>query len=97
VTDVALAETAHVLRSVYQKRREEIIDRLLDFIERPNVSVYGLDNKRVQSALFFCRPSNRVSIPDALIWAAARTAGDATVFTFDERFLDEGITIKRRP
>jgi predicted nucleic acid-binding protein len=96
VTDVALAETAHVLRTVYRKPTEEVIDRLLDFFDRPNILVYGLDTGRVQDALFFCRPSNRVSIPDALIWAAARSSSDGTVYTFDGRFLAEGINVKNQ-
>ena len=37
-----------------------------------------------------CRPSGRVSFADALVWAAARSQTDASVYSLDERFPDEG-------
>jgi hypothetical protein len=44
-----------------------------------------------------CRDSGRVSIPDALIWAAARSAGNTPVYTLDRRFPADGIEVLHAP
>lgn len=46
-------------------------------------------------ALLLCRPSGQVSFADALVWAAARSQANAAVYSLDERFPDEGITVLR--
>ena len=83
---VALAETAHVLRSVYGVDRGHVIDVLAKLLSMPHISLDGLDTAAVVAALEWCRPSTRVSIPDVLIWAAACLQIPAEVYTFDERF-----------
>jgi len=95
ITDVVLAGTAHVLRRLYGLTREEIVDLLLDLVRRRNVSVHSLDKAVVATALLLCRPSGRVSIPDALIWTAARCSAPAIVYTFDEQFPVEGVDIRQ--
>ena len=45
--------------------------------------------------LLLCRPSSKVTVPDALLWAAARDAGQGVVYTFDRRFHAEGIEVRR--
>lgn len=86
ISEVALAETAHVLRSAYQVPREPLVDALVDLINRKNVRVRGISRERAVAALRLCLPSGRVSIPDALIWAAAVEDEAEFVHTFDQRF-----------
>ncbi|MGE0688700.1 MAG: PIN domain-containing protein [Dehalococcoidia bacterium] len=95
VTDVVLAEAAFVLRSFYRVQREELVDSLVDFLSRHNLNVFRLRKDSVIEALELCRPSNRVSVADALIWAAARNEQDSVIYTLDRRFPTEGVTLKR--
>ena len=95
VSDVALVETAHVLRSVYKLSREIIVDALLDFLSRENIFVPGLERALVLQALLLCRPSGRVSFADALVWAAARSSRIDVVYSFDERFPGDAIRVRR--
>ena len=94
---VALAETAFVLRSVYRLPRESIVDRLLEFVKRENIDTYGLDKAYLIQGLLMCRPSGRVSIGDALIWAEARSGDDNVVYSFDRRFPSDGIEVRTSP
>ena len=103
ITDIALVETAYVLTSVYGIEREVVVDHLIGLLRRENIRPHGFDVDRgvhhlpkglAIEALRRCRPSNRISFADALIWAAARADG-AAVFTLDERFPNEGIAILR--
>ena len=93
VTDVVLTEVAHVLRAVYLVPREEIIDHLVALLGKENLSPLGLARDTVIQGLMFCRPSGRVSVPDAMTWAAARSSGIGAVYTFDQRFPSEGIDV----
>src|ERR1700724_2464918 len=68
VTEVALLEAAFVLRGQYGLSREEIVDVLLEFVQKENIRVHNLDRSVVIEALQLCRPSNRVSFGDAMIW-----------------------------
>lgn len=95
VTDVVLAETAHVLASVYEVPRDEIVDHLIAFIRKRNITPFGLDKNLVIQGLLLCRPSGRVSVADAMIWTAARSSGHGTVYSFDKRFPHDGINIRR--
>ncbi len=96
VSAVALTETAFVLRSVYQVSRETIVDSLIALVERDNISTYAMDKSLVLRGLEMCRPSGRVSIADAMIWAAARTARASAIYTFDQRFPSDGIELLQR-
>lgn len=95
ISDVALVETAHVLRTLYGLRREEVLDLLTSFLQKENISVQFLDRGTVITALLLCRPSGRVSIPDALIWAAARQAGAEAIYSFDDRFPAQDVEVRR--
>ena len=95
ITDVVLNETAYVLRNRYAVGREGIVDLLIGFVRKANVSVYGMDKSFVLQGLRMCRPSGRVSFADAMVWAAARSAGAEVVYTFDRRFPGEGIEVRR--
>lgn len=96
VTDVVLTEVAFVLRSVYNVPREDIIDTLVLFVQRRNIVVFGLAKELVIQGLLLCRPSGRISLPDALIWVAARSASPdaAVIYSFDKRFPAEGIELR---
>ena len=95
ITDVVLNETAYVLRNRYAVGREGIVDQLMDFVHKPNILIYGLDKDLVIQGLMMCRPSGRVSFGDAMVWAAARSAGAGVVYTFDRRFPSVGIDVRR--
>ena len=92
VSDVAIAEVAHVLMSTYGVARERVVDQLMALLQRDNVDMLHLPKELAIGALAKCRPSGRVSIPDALIWTAAR-AEDLPVYTLDRRFPAGGITV----
>jgi predicted nucleic acid-binding protein len=95
ITETALVETACVLLRTYRLARAEIVDLLIDLLQRQNVSVHPLDKRLVITALLLCRPSGRVSFGDALIWAAARHAGPSTVYSFDRRFPADGLEVRQ--
>jgi predicted nucleic acid-binding protein len=94
---VVIAEVAHVLRSVYSVKRSDIADQLLDLIQRANVRALDLDRGVVIDALLMCRESGRVSFPDALVWAAARSSGIRVVYSLDRRFPSDGIEVRDAP
>ena len=92
---VVFTETAYVLASQYQFSRERAIDGLISLVLRDNTSVYSMDKDLVLQALRMCRPSGRVSVADAMIWAAARSSGARVIYTFDRRFPSEGIELRQ--
>jgi predicted nucleic acid-binding protein len=93
VTDFVIAETAFVLDSVYGVPRARLVDGLIELLQRRSIGVLHLDKGAVLQGLFLCRPSNRVSFADAMVWAAARSAGADVVYSFDERFPREGVAV----
>ena len=95
VTPVVVAETAHVLMSVYQVPRAEVVDHLIELMLKENINSHAIDEDQVIQGLLLCRPSGRVSVPDALIWAEARSAGAQVVYTFDEAFPSQGLEVRR--
>ncbi len=96
VTDVVVVETAYVLTSVYRVPRNVVVDHLIAFLQKENVSVFTLDKGLVLQALIMCRPSGRVSFADAMIWAAARSARAGVVYSLDERFPEDDLEVRRR-
>jgi predicted nucleic-acid-binding protein len=97
LTDVVLTETLYVLTSVYRIPREIVVDRVIGLVSKKNIVVYALDKDTVIHGLLMCRRSGRVSISDAMIWAAARSAGATRIFTFDQRFPSEGVELREAP
>ena len=97
LTDGTIAEIAHVLTRVYHVPRAAVVDELIALIRRPNIRLHGLDLPLTIQALAYCRPSARVSFADALLWAAARTAGVGVVYTFDDRFPADDLALRREP
>jgi predicted nucleic acid-binding protein len=94
LTDVVLAETAYVLTSVYQVSRGVVVDHLIAFLQKENVSPFALDKGLVLQALLLCKPSGRVSFADAMVWAAARSSGNRVVYSLDERFPNDGLEVR---
>ena len=95
VTDVVLAETAYVLTTVYRVARAIVVDHLTAFLQKENISPFALDKGVVLQALLLCRPSARVSFADAMVWAAARSAGSRVVYSLDQRFPEDGVEVRR--
>ncbi len=93
VTDVVIVETAYVLQSVYRVPRTAIVDSLMALLRKANLHTFRLQKDLVLSALLLCRPSGRVSFADALVWAAARSQVGAAVYSLDQRFPTEAITV----
>lgn len=93
VTDVVVAETAYVLTAVYRVSRDVVVDHLIAFLQKENVSIFALDKGLVLQGLLLCRPSGRVSFADAMVWAAARSSGSKIVYSLDERFPGNGLEI----
>lgn len=94
ITDVVLAETAYVLTSVYQVLRDIVVDHLIAFVQKENISPFALDKGVVLQALLLCKPSGRVSFADAMVWAAARSAGIHLIYTLDARFPSDGLQLR---
>ena len=97
VTDVVIAETAFVLTTVYRIPRKTVVDALVDLLQKHNLGVLRLDKGAVLQGLLLCRPSNRVSFADAMVWSAARSARAEAIFSFDERFPREGVLVHADP
>lgn len=95
ITDVVVAETAYVLTSVYQVSRDVVVDHLVAFLQKENISPFGLDKGLVLHGLLLCRPSGRISFADAMVWAAARSSGTKVVYSMDERFPSDGLEVRR--
>ena len=95
ITGVALAETGHVLMTAYHIEREDVADHLIEFVRKTNIQTYAIDKNLVVRGLDMCRPSARVSFADALIWAAARSAGAEAVYSFDQRFPKDGLEVRQ--
>jgi predicted nucleic acid-binding protein len=97
LTDAVLAETFYVIVSYYEVPREVAIDQLVTFLRRRNIETYPVDKGLAIEALLLCRPSARVSMVDALLWATARGAPEPIVHTLDERFPPDGIEVRIPP
>lgn len=97
VIGVVLVEAGHVLRSEYLIPRENVVDYLMEFVQKANIRTYGTDKSLVLQGLLMCRTSGRVSVADASIWAAARSSGSNVVYSFDQRFPIDGLEVRQTP
>jgi hypothetical protein len=66
----------------------------MDLVQKENVQPRGADRATLVYALTLCRPSGRVSIPDALLWAEARSSGAGAIYSFDQAFPSTGIEVR---
>jgi predicted nucleic acid-binding protein len=96
VTDVVLAETAYVLTSVYGISRSVVVDHLIAFLQRENISPFALEKGVVLQALLLCKPSGRVSFADAMVWAAARSSESKVVYSLDERLPEDDLEVRQQ-
>jgi predicted nucleic-acid-binding protein len=92
---VVLAESAYVLTNVYRVPRSAVVESLIALVQKANLAVHGLDKGLVLQALLMCKPSGRVSFADAMLWAVARSASAEAVYSFDERFPEDGVDLRR--
>ena len=95
VTATSLVEAFFVLLRVAGIPRVEVVRGLIEFIQRDNIFTYAVDKDFLSRGLEMTLPSGRVSIGDALIWATVRTAGNGAIYSFDQRFPEEGIRVLR--
>ncbi len=61
----------------------------------PVRGVLGIDKTLVASSLLLCRPPGCVNYAEALINADARAHAPDLLYTFDERFPSEGLTLRQ--
>ena len=94
ITGEVVAEAAYMLTSVYQLPRDLVVDHLSAFLRKRNVTPYALDKALLLQGLLLCR-SGRVSFTDAMVWAAARTAGADVVYSLEEMFPVDGLEVRR--
>ncbi len=92
---LTLAEVGYVLTRVYRLERATVVDALISLLDRENVQVHEIETDLAIQALRLCRPSGRVNFADALLWALARAAAPARVWSFDERFPADGIELRQ--
>jgi predicted nucleic acid-binding protein len=92
---VTLAEVGLVLTKFYKVDRARAVDALIDFLNRENIGTHEIRTELAIQALQLCRPSGRVNFADALLWAVARAAPLARVWTFDEKFPKDGIKVQQ--
>jgi predicted nucleic acid-binding protein len=94
VSPVALAECAHVLRTLYDIDQRDIIDSLIALIQRENVRVLGLRVDLLVEMLVRARGLPGRPIPDAMIVAAAVAADALPLATFDRDQRRYGIPVR---
>jgi predicted nucleic-acid-binding protein len=101
ISVLILAEIGFVLTRVYRIDREQVVDTLINLLNRENIETHEVEVDLAIQALRLCRPSGRVNYADALLWAVARAAAPASggnpsrVWSFDERFPADGIELRQ--
>ena len=93
VSIVALAASAHVLRTQYNVAGSDIIDSLIGFIQRENVRVLGLRTDMLVEMLVRARTMPGRPIPDAMIVASSISADAIPLATFDQGQSRYGIAV----
>ncbi|NQW22598.1 MAG: PIN domain-containing protein [SAR202 cluster bacterium] len=94
ITSEVVAEAAYMLTSVYQLPRALVVDHISAFLRKRNVTPYALDKGLLLQGLLLCR-SGQVSFTDAMVWAAARTAGADVAYSLEEMFPGDGLEVRR--
>jgi predicted nucleic acid-binding protein len=91
LSEMVVLETAYVLTSFYRVPRSQVVDALLDLVQRSNLRLANLAKPRALAALSMCRDSARCSFTDALLWAQALDSGAERLYSFDRKFPAEGL------
>lgn len=94
ISPVALAESAHVLRTQYGVEQADIIDSLIGLAQRENVRILGGRTETVVEMLVRARTLPGRPISDALIVAAALDAGAVPLSTFDREQGRYGVAVR---
>ncbi len=84
VSAIALAECAHVLRTQYGVDQRDIIDSLIDLVQRANIRIVDAHADQLVEMLVRARSMPGRPIPDAMIVAALTAAGAVPIATFDQ-------------
>ena len=90
---VALAECAHVLWTQYDVSQRDIIDSLIELVQRANVVVLGVRSDVLVAMLVRARNRPGRPIPDAMIVAAILGADAVPLATFDRDQRRYGISV----
>ena len=93
LSEMVVLETAYVLTSFYRVPRAQVVDALLDLVQRSNLRWANLAKPRALAALSMCRDSARCSFTDALLWAQALDSGADRLYSFDLEFPAEGLLV----
>jgi predicted nucleic acid-binding protein len=80
---IALAECAHVLRTQYGIGQRDIIDSLIDLVQRQNVHILGLRTDVLVEMLVRARGLPGRPIPDAMLVAVSVASDALPLATFD--------------
>ena len=91
VPDIIVAETVHVLESVYELSRNEVAAFVRSVIAYPSIRT---QNPALLAKAFDIYQDHRIDFPEAYLAAAAETSGAGTVASFD-RAVDRVPTITR--
>lgn len=97
ISSVILSEVWYVLRGEYGRTREEVLNVLLEFLQRENVSVLDVRKELVLVSLGKALDSAKLSFGDALILAQMRSADVRELYSFDKDFRDPAIVVHDRP
>jgi predicted nucleic acid-binding protein len=95
ISIVTLAEIAYVLTGVAGISRADAVDAMAELLNRENIETHEVETDIAIRALRLCRSSGQVNFGDAMLWAVARTAERARVWTFDEHFPAGEIEVRR--
>lgn len=95
ITEGAITDSGFVLTKRYSLPRESVVDALISLPRRDNVTVVNVNKELVAAGLSLRRPSGRVSFADAMLWATARSTEVRTIYTFDARFPEQDVAVKR--
>ena len=94
VSPVALVECAHVLRTQYGVEQRDILDSLINLVQRANVRVLGMRTDVLVGVLVRARQLPGRPIAGALIVAASLAADALPLATFDRDQARYGVAIR---
>jgi predicted nucleic acid-binding protein len=94
ISQVALAESANVLRTQYGVAQTDIIDGLIGLVQRQNVRVLGLRTEVLVESLARARSLPGRPIADAIIVASSIAADALPLATFNRDQRRYGIAIR---
>ena len=97
VSAIVLSEVSYVLLKEYGRSRDEILQVLIEFLQRENVGVLDARKELVVASLSRARETTKLSFGDALILAQMRSSGIRQIYSFDKDFRDPAIDVLEAP